>query len=117
MCTLLQHEVLVAARNERSRDLCCGVSCHPSRLCSALDRCPCRGVLFNQTLHLEPHPPRVNFIIVRALFVGGVILLSSTCVRRAESIRGREEIEEVRYYTTAYLTGTRKIIVAIVRNN
>ena len=59
----------------------------------------------------------MNFIIVRTLVVGGVILLSSTCVRRAGSIRGREEIEKVRYYTTSYLTDTRKIIVAIVRNN
>ena len=37
----------------------------PSRLCSALDRPPCRGVS-----HLELHPPHVNFIIVRALFEG-----------------------------------------------
>ena len=27
-----------------SRALCCGVSCHPSRLYSALNRPPCRGV-------------------------------------------------------------------------
>ena len=43
----VRHEVLVAASNEHSclsRDLCCGVSCHPSRLYSALDRPPCRGV-------------------------------------------------------------------------
>ena len=65
----VRYEVLVAASNERSclsRDLCCGVSCHPSRLYSALDRPPCRVV------HLELHPPCVNFIIVRALFEGGV---------------------------------------------
>ena len=43
----VRHKVLVAANNERSclsRDLCCGVSCHPSRLYSALERPLCRGV-------------------------------------------------------------------------
>ena len=70
---VLRHKVLFAASNERcclSRHLCCGVRCHPSRLYSALDRSPCRGVSY--LLHLEPHPPCVNFIIVRALFEGGV---------------------------------------------
>ena len=45
-------------------------------------------------LYLEPHPPRVNFIIVRALFEGRVNFART---RRAGSIRGREEIEEIRY--------------------
>ena len=76
MSVLLRHKVLVAANNERGylgRDLCCGISCHPSRLCSALDSPPCRGVSYVTKLsHLEPHPPYVNFIIVRALFEGGV---------------------------------------------
>ena len=48
-------------------------------------------------LCLELHPPRVNFIIVRALFEGGLILLSSARARSAASIRGWEEIEEIRY--------------------
>ena len=42
-------------------------SCHPSRLCSALDSPPCCGVSnLTKLSHLEPHPPHVNFIIVRA---------------------------------------------------
>ena len=56
-----------------SRDLCCGVSCHPSRVCSALDRPPCHSVSYvTKLLRLEPHPPSVNFISVQALFEGGV---------------------------------------------
>ena len=50
-----------------------GISCHTSRLCIALDRPLCRGMSYvAKLLHLEPHPPRVNFIIVQALFEGGV---------------------------------------------
>ena len=68
MCALLRHEVLVAASNER------GISCHPSRICSALDHPPCcSGSYVTKLLHLEPHPPRGNFIIVRALFKSGVM--------------------------------------------
>ena len=48
-------------------------------------------------LHLELHPPRVNFIIVWALFEGGVNLLSSARTRSARSIRGWEEIKEIWY--------------------
>ena len=72
-CTLYDTTgVLVAASNERSclsRDLCCSVSCHSSRLYSALDRPPCRGVST-----FAPGAPltRVNFIIVRVLFEGWV---------------------------------------------
>ena len=72
----VRHEDLIAASNERSclsQDLCCGISCHPSRLYSALDRPPCRGVsTFAPGGWLELHPPRVDFIIVWALFEGGV---------------------------------------------
>ena len=40
---------------------------------SALYHVPRRGVSYiTQLLHLEPHLPRVNFIIVWALFEGGV---------------------------------------------
>ena len=62
-----------------SRDLCCGVSCHPSRVSSTLDCPPCHGVSYVIKLwYLEPHPPCVNFIIVRALFEGGVNFASHT---------------------------------------
>ena len=75
VCTLLRHKVLVATSNERaclSRDLCCGISSHPSRLCSALDHPPCHGVsCVTKLLYLEPHLPRMSFIIVRELFEGG----------------------------------------------
>ena len=49
-----------------------------------------RGV----SLHLEPHPPRVNFIIVRALFEDRVNFARACS---AGSIQGREEIKEIRY--------------------
>ena len=63
MCTLLRHEVIVAVSAKISY---WGVSCHPSRLCSALDGPPCRGVSYvTKLLYLEPHPPCVDFIIVR----------------------------------------------------
>ena len=62
-----------------SRDLCCGISCHPSRVSSTLDCLPCHGVSYVIKLwHLEPHPPCVNFIIVGALFEGGVNFASHT---------------------------------------
>ena len=49
-----------------SQDICWGVSCHPSRLCSALDGPLCRGVSYvTKLLYLEPHAPCVDFIIVR----------------------------------------------------
>ena len=67
----VRREVLVAASNERnclSRDLCCSVSCHPSRLYSTR---PSSVPWCEWLLHLEPHPPHVNFIIVRALVEGG----------------------------------------------
>ena len=76
VCTPLRHEVLVVTSNERaclSQDICCGVSCHPSRICSALDHPPCHGVsCVTKLLHLDSHPPRVNSIIVWELFEGGV---------------------------------------------
>ena len=85
------------ASNERSclsRDLCCGVSCHPSRLYSALDRPPCRSV---STLHLELHPSSGHY----SRAAPRLILLSSARARSVGSIRGRdlfgrEEIEEIR---------------------
>ena len=52
-----------------------------------------RGV----SLHLEPHPPRVNFIIVRTLFGAGLIIISISLAFRFDnktvnttSIRGNE---------------------------
>ena len=80
-----QHNVLVPASNERSclsRDLCFGVSCHSSRLCSALDGPPCRSVSYViRLLHLEPHPPHMNFIIAQALWVGLILLRLAHVVR------------------------------------
>ena len=73
MCALLRDEVLVAASNECgciSRDLCCGISYHPSKLGSTVDHPPCHSVSHvTKLLHLELHPPRIS---VQALFEGGV---------------------------------------------
>ena len=54
-------------------------------------------------MHLELYPLRVNFIIVQALFEGGVNLLSSTRAHSAGSIRGREKIEEIRYLALLWM--------------
>ena len=68
----VRREVLIATSNEHNclnRDLCCSVSCHPSRLYSTR---PSSVPWCEWLLHLEPHPPHVNFIIVRALVEGGI---------------------------------------------
>ena len=80
----VQHEFLIAASYEHSclsRGLCCGVSCHSSRLYSALDHPPCRGVSY----------------VAPGARGWGLILLSSACACSAGPIWGREEIEGIRY--------------------
>ena len=38
-----------------------------------IDHPPCQGVSYvTKLLHLEPHPPRASFVVVRELFEGGV---------------------------------------------
>ena len=88
----VQHEVLVAASNERSclsRDLCC----HASRLYSALDRPLCSGV---NTFAPGAPPNSCEFHYCAGTRVG-LILLSSARMHSVGSFRGREEIEEIRY--------------------
>ena len=63
-----------------------GISCHPSRLCT-VPRATV-WVMYTKLLHLEPHPPCVNFIFVGALFKG-LTLFSRAHTRSEGSIQGR----------------------------
>ena len=78
-----------------SRHLCCGISCHPSRVCSALDCPPCRGC--------EPHPPCVNFIIVWALFEDRVNFVWDL-FKDGKKSRKYGMLEEICILTISWLT-------------
>ena len=100
----VRHKVLVVASNERSclsQDLCCGVSCHPSKALqytrpSSVPQCEyfCTW----SSTHL----------VWISLLCGhysraGLILLSSTRAHSSGSIRGREKIEEIRYLALLWM--------------